>query len=191
MNTADSRALSTRAGATDLARVLIAVGGLALALAVAAQIRIPLPFTPVPITLQTFVLYLGAAWIGPRLAAAGIGLYVGLALLGLPVMSGLRGGFGAFAGATGGYILGWFLAVLLLGRILDGRRHGMPFNMAAMAGASALILFCGALHLGLLLDLSPAQAFLMGVAPFLPGDTLKILSAAALVRRWPNPTSMR
>ena len=46
-------------------------------------------------------------------------------------------------------------------------------------------------RLGLLLDLSPAQAFLMGVAPFIPGDSLKILLASAAVRRWPNPLSMR
>lgn len=191
MNTVDSRALSARSDSAVLVRAVVAAAGLALALTLAAQVRIPLPFTPVPITLQTFVLYLGAAWIGPRIAAAGVGLYVGAALLGAPVMSGMRGGLAAFTGATGGYIVGWFLAVLLLGMLLDGSRRPWAANAGAMAAASGLILFCGALHLALLLDLGPVQAFLMGVAPFLPGDALKILTASALVRRWPNPTSMR
>ena len=43
----------------------------------------------------------------------------------------------------------------------------------------------------LLLELDFAQAFLLGVAPFIPGDVLKILTASAIVGRWPNPTSIR
>ena len=160
-------------------------------LTLAAQVRIPLPFTPVPITLQTFVLYVGGAWLGGRAAVSGLALYVGAALLGLPVMSGMRGGVAAFTGATGGYIVGWLLALLLLGVLFNGARPRWAASAGAMFAASSLILFCGALHLALLLGLGPAEAFLMGVAPFLPGDALKILSASAVVRRWPNPIGFR
>ena len=38
---------------------------------IAGQIRIPLWFTPVPITLQTFAVYLGAAWLGSVRGVAG------------------------------------------------------------------------------------------------------------------------
>lgn len=162
-----------------------------MALAIAAQLRIPLPFTPVPITLQTFMLYLGAAWLGTRVAQPGLALYVGAALIGAPVMSGFRGGLAAFTGATGGYILGWFVAILIVARLLDGGQKSTARTALAMAAGSAIILSCGALHLALLLDLSPQQAFLMGVAPFLPGDALKIFTASAIVRRWPNPFSLR
>ena len=186
-----TRALEARTGGLSAASVALGVAGFAMALAIAAQVRIPLPFTPVPITLQTFVLYLGAAWLGVRVAQPGLALYVGVALLGAPVMSGLRGGVAAFAGATGGYILGWFVAVMVVARLLDGGRKSPARTALAMAAGSAIILGCGALHLALLLDLSPQQAFLMGVAPFLPGDTLKILTASAILRRWPNPFSLR
>ena len=163
----------------------------ATAIFISGQIYIPLPFTPVPITLQTFMLYIGAAWLGARVAQPGLALYVGVALVGAPVMSGFRGGVAAFAGATGGYILGWFVAVLVVGRLLDGGQKSTARTALAMAAGSAIILTCGALHLALLLDLSPQQAFLMGVAPFLPGDVLKIFTASAIVRRWPNPFSLR
>ena len=186
-----TRALEPRTDGLSAASVAFGVAGFALALAIAAQVRIPLPFTPVPITLQTFMLYLGAAWLGVRVAQPGLALYVGVALLGAPVMSGFRGGMAAFAGATGGYILGWFVAVLVVALLLDGGRKSTARTALAMAAGSAIILGCGALHLALLLDLSPQQAFLMGVAPFLPGDALKILSASAIVRRWPNPFSLR
>ncbi len=191
MPNALTRALETRTDGLSAARVALGVVGFAMALAIAAQVRIPLPFTPVPITLQTFMLYVGAAWLGTRVAQPGLALYVGVALIGAPVMSGFRGGIAAFAGATGGYILGWFVAVMVVGRLLNGEQKSTTRTALAMAAGSAIILSCGALHLALLLDLSPQQAFLMGVAPFLPGDALKILTASAIVRRWPNPLSLR
>ncbi|HJO05215.1 MAG TPA: biotin transporter BioY, partial [Acidobacteriota bacterium] len=94
-------------------------------------------------------------------------------------------------GATGGYVLGWFVAAIVLSSLLDGRTYSWRRTAGSMVIASAIILTCGALHLAMLLDLSPAQAFLMGVAPFVPGDSLKILLASVLVRRWPNPLSAR
>ncbi len=191
MSRALTRAFESRTDGRSAARVALGVAGFAVALAIAAQVRIPLPFTPVPITLQTFMLYLGAAWLGVRVAQPGLALYVGLALLGAPVMSGFRGGMAAFAGATGGYILGWFVAVLVVARLLGDGQRTAGRTALAMAAGSAIILSCGALHLALLLDLSPQQAFLMGAAPFLPGDALKILTASAIVRRWPNPFSIR
>lgn len=191
MYTAGPRALASGERGASVARLAVAAVAFAAALALAAQVRIPLPFTPVPITLQTFVLYLGGAWLGARSGISGLALYVGAALAGAPVMSGFRGGLASFTGATGGYIVGWFLAVLLLASLLDGRRVKQLRSAALMAAASALILFSGALHLALLLDLSAWQAFLMGVAPFLPGDALKILLASAVLSRWPDPLSIR
>lgn len=192
MSTADSRVLGSRADAATPAIAAAASVGLALALTAAAQLRVPLPFTPVPLTLQTFVLCLGAAWLGPRLAASGLGLYVGAALVGLPVLSGLRGGLAAFTGATGGYVIGWFLAAVVMGRLLAPERAaGWSRTVLVMALGSTIILFTGALHLALLLGLSAPQAFLMGVAPFLPGDALKVVAAAALVRRWADPMAIR
>ncbi len=178
----------TAAKETTLRDALLMAGGFALALAAAAQVRILLPNNPVPITLQTFVLYSGAAVLATRTALAGVGLYVGLALIGLPVLSGLRGGLAAFGGATGGYVLGWFVAVLVLSRLLD-RQLSWARTAATMTLGTVIILFCGTLHLGLLLGLSPAQAFLMGAAPFIPGDVLKIVAASTLVRRWPSASS--
>ena len=191
MNIAGSDVLRVRNDAVPITRLLAQAVAFAAMLVVAAQIRIPLPFTPVPITLQTLALYVGVAWLGRRVAVPGLALYVGLAVVGLPVLSGWRGGLVAFTGATGGYVLGWFVAAIVLSSLLDGRTQSWRRTAGSMAIASAIILTCGALHLGLLFGLSPAQALLMGVAPFIPGDSLKILLASAAVRRWPNPLSAR
>ena len=186
-----SRTLTARSDVAPRVVAVAAALGLSLALAVAAQLRIPLPFTPVPITLQTLVIYVAAVWLGPRAALSGIGLYLCAALAGVPVMSGFRGGAAAFAGATGGYIIGWFLAAYALGKLVDGRSSSLPRIVGAMLVASAVILSCGALHLGLWMQLTWFEALLLGVAPFVLGDLLKIAVATTLVRRWPNPIGLR
>jgi biotin transport system substrate-specific component len=149
----------------------------------AGQIRIPLPFTPVPITLQTFAVYLGAAWLGSARGVAGPLLFAGAAAVGLPVRSGFQAGL---TGATAGYILGWMLAAFLIGRLLTGKEASAGRTVAAMIGGSALVYTCGLLHLTLLLDVALSQALMMGLLPFLPGDALKIAAATAAYRSRPN-----
>ena len=165
--------------------------GIAAALAISAQLRIPLPFTPVPVTLQTLVVSLGAAWAGPATTIGAVLLYAAAALAGVPVLSGFRGGPEAFVGATAGYIVGWLLAAFVIGRLLDGRPTSWSRAVSVLSLGTAVILFCGALHLALFLGLSITQTLLMGVVPFLPGDVLKIALAAGAVRRWPNPGAPR
>jgi biotin transporter BioY len=53
--------------------------------------------------------------------------------------------------------------------------------------AEIVILFLGALWLSISLSLSPYQAFLKGILPFIPGDILKILAGGLFslhISRW-------
>jgi biotin transport system substrate-specific component len=102
---------------------------------------------------------------------------------GLAVRSGFQAGL---TGATAGYILGWMLAAYLIGRVLAGTKASTPRVVATMVAGSALVYTCGLLHLTLLLDVPVSQALVMGLLPFLPGDTLKIAAAAAVYRSRPN-----
>ena len=86
--------LVARSPATHALAAAAAAVAFAGALILAAQVRIPLPWTPVPITLQTMVVYLGAAWLGSRRAVSGILVYSGLAALGVPTGHILLGGYG-------------------------------------------------------------------------------------------------
>ncbi len=170
-----------------LTNVAVAVA-FATTIFIAGQIRIPLPFTPVPITLQTLVVYLGAAWLGAGRGAAGPLLFAVAAASGLPVLSGFQAGL---TGATAGYILGWMLAAYLLGKTLGGKPASMPKTVLLMAGASLLVYTCGMLHLALLLEVPLRQALWMGFLPFLPGDAIKIGIAATVYHRRPNLLSQR
>ena len=157
---------STRTGALSARREaawldVLAVAGL---MALCAQIRLPLPFTPVPVTLQTLAVLAAPFLVGPQRATAGMLLYTGLGLLGVPV-------FAVAFGPTFGYILGFIAAPAA---IAGFRRpaHGLLAGIAAIYGPGALwlMLWAGA---------SPWQAFALGVVPFLPVDALK----AAVVYR--------
>ena len=93
----------------------LAIAGIA-ALAVSAKIAVPM--WPVPITMGTFaVLALGAAY-GPRLGLVTILGYMLLGALGFDVFAGTGGdvnGLAYMMGGTGGYLLGFVLATVLLG----------------------------------------------------------------------------
>lgn len=161
----------------------VVVVAFAAVIFVAGQIRIPLPFTPVPITLQTFAVYLGAAWLGAGRGVSGPLLFAVAAAAGLPVRSGFQAGL---TGATAGYILGWMLAAFVIGKVLAGRDVSAGRAAATMVVGSALVYTCGLLHLTLLLDVPLSQALVMGFLPFLPGDALKIAAATAAYRSRPN-----
>jgi biotin transport system substrate-specific component len=171
-------------GAEILAkRILLVVLGIA-ALAVTAKIQVPVWPSPVPVTLTTFaVLTIGAAY-GPKLGLATILGYLALGALGWDVFAGSSaeiGGVAYMMGSTGGYLVGFALATILLGqaarRGLDRSVGGMAL---AFAAGTALIYVPGVLWLGVLYGFDqPIIAW--GLTPFLIGDVLKAGLAALLL----------
>lgn len=92
---------------TDIAYI-----GLFVALlAVCSWISIPMT---VPFTLQTMGVFLAIGILGGKRGSLTVLTYILLGMVGLPVFSGFRGGFGVLFGSTGGYILGFLLSALLM-----------------------------------------------------------------------------
>jgi biotin transport system substrate-specific component len=156
-----------------------------LLVALAAQVVVPLPFTPVPLTGQTFAVLLTGALLGSRLGAVALALYVVEGALGLPFFRGGAAGVAHLTGPTAGYLLAFPAAAFVTGRLAErGWDRRVWTAAAAMFVGSLVILACGWAWLALLTG-SPAAAFLQGVAPFIPGDLLKIaLAACALPAGW-------
>ncbi len=78
---------------------------------VCAWITVPLP--AVPVTLQTFAVFFALLFLGGKWGTVSVALYLSLGVLGLPVFSGMRGGFGILFGSTGGYLFGFLFAGVL------------------------------------------------------------------------------
>jgi biotin transport system substrate-specific component len=169
----------------DWTRSALLVTGFSLLTAAAAQVVVPLPYTPVPLTGQTFAVLLTGALLGPRLGALAMLAYLAEGAAGLPFFRNGAGGVGHFAGATAGYLLAFPAAAYVTGALAErGWDRRFLTAAAAMALGSFVILACGWAWLALMFK-GGTQAFWLGVAPFLPGDVLKVaLAAAALPAGW-------
>jgi biotin transport system substrate-specific component len=177
--------------ARPLRLALLALAGTAL-LTVSAKIQIP--FWPVPMTMQTFaVLAIGMAY-GWRLGGATVLLYLAEGAAGLPVFAGTpeKGiGIAYMMGGTGGYLLGFVLAAALAGWLAErGWDRSVATTALAMLIGNVVIYVPGLLWLGALFGWDkPILAW--GLVPFLAGDLVKLLLAAAAmplawtaVRHW-------
>ena len=156
--------------------------GFALLTAVAAQISIPLGFTPVPITGQTFAVLLTGAVLGSRAGAASQFLYVGLGAVGLPFYAGGEGGWSAASGATAGYLVGFIVAAYVIGLLAENKQdRQFSTSMGAFLTGNLIIYVLGVAWLMYTFSWGMAEGVEKGMAPFLIGDTVKILLAAGLM----------
>jgi biotin transport system substrate-specific component len=165
--------------------VLVVVVATAL-VAVCAHISVPLGFTPIPITMQTFAVLLLGLLFAPKPAFACLALYLMEGAIGLPVFSPHGpGGMAQLLGPGGGYLLSYPFAAAVASLLYRGWRRSFPGSFiaatAAAGLASILILTAGAAWLGVLHQAKLSVLFAQSVAPFLPGDAVKVLAAAACV----------
>ena len=156
-----------------LYQLLAVIAGIAV-LAVSAHIKIP--FYPVPVTMQTLaVLAIGMTY-GTRLGGATVLGYLGAGAAGAPVFAG-GAGIAYMMGPTGGYLLGFFVAAIVLGALAErGWTRSMITTAAAMVLGNAIIYLLGVSWLANLIG--SAKAFEFGLLPFLYGDALKLVIAA-------------
>lgn len=173
--------------ATTRTRTIVAVVGFALLTATAAQITVHLPWTPVPITGQTFAVLLTGAALGTRRGAASQSLYVGLGAIGLPFYADGSGGWSVATGATAGYLVAYPFAAALVGRLAERRSdRTLLESIPAMLAGSAVIYLFGVTWLAHTLHVDATRAIELGLTPFIIGDALKALAAAAVL-----PTAWR
>jgi biotin transport system substrate-specific component len=151
--------------------------------AICAHVAIPLGFTPIPITMQTFAVLLLGLLLSPGAAFACLALYLVEGALGLPVFSPHGpGGIAQLLGPSGGYLLSYPFAAALASLLYRRSRRRFATAIASAGLASILILAVGATWLGLISHLRFSVVFAQSIAPFLFGDAVKVLAAAACVR---------
>ncbi|MEU9888318.1 biotin transporter BioY [Sphaerisporangium sp. NPDC051011] len=159
-----------------LVRDVALVVGAAGLVGLSAQVSIPLPGTPVPLTLQTFAVLLSGAALGLPRAFFGMALYMLIGQLGVPWFAPDAGN------ATLGYVVGFILAASAAGALArrGGDRTALR-TVATMTISTVLIYAVGLPWLMVATGMDFGTAFDKGVVPFLIGDGLKVLAAAALL----------
>jgi biotin transport system substrate-specific component len=162
---------------TMVNNIALIFGG-ALVTALAAQIQIPM--WPVPLTLQTFAVLLVGATLGAGRGAASLSVYLAMGAAGIPVFASARTLTGALP--TAGYIVGFVAAAALVGFLASKGFSRTPVKVAlSFAAGSAVIYGFGVAGLMMILGLSFEQAVAAGVIPFLIGDAVKAIAAAAML----------
>lgn len=176
---------------TRSAHLLLVVLG-SLAIGVLAQLRVPL--WPVPVTGQTLGVLAVAAALGARRGALAVLAYLAEGVAGMPVFAGGSAGPAVLFGPTGGYLLGFVPAAVLVGAWFEHRSTRRPgastgatvdalLTTGVLAAASLVVYASGTVWLSSFVGWD--RVFAVGVAPFLVGDALKItlVALAAAVGR--------
>lgn len=147
--------------------------------------KIDLPLG-VPITLQTLGVMLAGCLLGARRGFQAVLLFLAAVAIGLPLLSGGRGGLGVFMAPSAGYLLGWPIGALVTGWLMGLLATGTPRRAAASAfiasaiGGLLVIHLTGVVGLVAIAGLGWKQAAL-GTLVFVPGDLVKCLVTAVVV----------
>ena len=144
--------------------------------------KIDLPLG-VPITLQTLGVMLAGCLLGARRGLQAVLLFLVAVAIGLPPLSGGRGGLGVFMAPSSGYLMGWPLGALvtgwLMGRLPTGSARQAAFSafVASALGGLLMVHACGVVGLVMIAGLGWTQAVL-GTLVFVPGDLIKCAMTA-------------
>ena len=172
-----------------LTQALFVMGGVGFT-TLMAQVAIPVPGSPVPVTGQTLAVLLIVTTYGARLGVTTFATYLLAGIAGAPVFApsatAANHGIDRLLGATGGYLVGMFVASLLLGYLAD-RKADQKFKTSfpALLLGDATIFFFGLTWLHFSLELSWSATFAAGLTPFIFGELLKIaITATSLPLIW-------
>ena len=152
--------------------ILISIFG-TLLLTLSAKVKIP--FYPVPMTMQTFVVLFLGITLGSKIGLLTVSLYLFEGIYGLPVFAGTpEKGVGLiyFTGPTMGYLLGFLVAVYVVG--FFKYEKGLINNFFKLIFSVSFIYIFGMIWLGLLIGWEK-PIFELGAQPFLLAELFKIL----------------
>ncbi len=163
---------------------IIVIGSILLT--ISAKIKIP--FYPVPMTMQTFVvLFFGIAF-GYKIGLATVTLYLLEGIFGLPVFANSpEKGIGLvyFTGPTMGYLIGFLVAVYLVGIRRDllywSKKHyvNLLTVFTRLIVSVSFIYILGLFWLGSLIGWDK-PIYKLGAEPFLLAELFKLLLLTAL-----------
>lgn len=137
----------------------------------------------VPITAQSLGVMLCGTILGSKRGALAVLLFLALTAIGMPLLSGGRGGLGVFASPSVGYLIGFPIAAFVAGLIVE--RTTAPIGFAAFGGAViggiVVLHILGIVGMSFMLDKTFLEAAALDIA-YLPGDAIKAVLAGLITR---------
>jgi biotin transport system substrate-specific component len=154
---------------------------------IAAMGLVPLFQVPgygVPITIQSMGVMLAGAVLGRWRGAAAVAIFLILVALGLPLLSGGRGGLGVFFRPSVGFLLGFPVAAFVIGWLSE--RLNTPHSLLRgilvnILGGIVVLYAFGTVGVALVSHISLGKALIANWI-FIPGDLVKAVVAALVAR---------
>lgn len=145
---------------------------------------VSVPGVSVPITIQSMGVMLAGSILGRWRGAAAVTIFLVLVGLGLPLLSGGRGGLGVFFGPSVGFLIGFPVAAFVIGWLSE--RLSTPRSLARCIAVNVLggivVLYAfGIVGVALVTHVSLGAATIASWV-FLPGDLAKAVAAAVIAR---------
>lgn len=125
----------------------------------------------IPITLQSLAVLLVACWLGWRIGAISIFIYLLLGVTGVPVFAGYSSGWEIIAGQFGGFLISFLIAGFVVGYFAINSKNQKPvFILSLWILGHLIILLIG----GFWLSQFSADWWSM-IKTTLPGAAIKIM----------------
>ncbi|TMV07799.1 BioY family transporter [Ruegeria sediminis] len=136
----------------------------------------------VPITAQSLGVMLCGTILGSKRGALAVLLFLLLVAIGLPLLSGGRGGLGLFVSPSAGFLIGWPIAAFVTGLIVEKWRSAplaLVASLASIIGGILVMYVFGIVGMSITLEKSLVEATGL-VTAFILGDFLKAIIAGML-----------
>ncbi len=164
------------------------------ALAAALGLMPPLHFAGAalpPISAQSMGVMLAGAALGEKRGGLALLLFIALVAIGLPLLSGGRGGFGVLLGTSGGFLLSWPICAAVIGYLAERDHEGGALKLGVYIALGGIVLMyaVGIPWMAFIGKLGMAKSLSIMVA-YIPGDLIKVVVAAILAenlrKAYPN-----
>ena len=141
--------------------------------------KIQVPFWPVPMTMQTFIVFIIGMSYGWKLALSTLIAYLLEGAVGLPVFA-KGGGLLYLIGPTAGYLYGMVIAAGVIGFLAErGCNDSYIKSLISLIIGTVIIFVLGVGFLGSVIGYDKALAG--GLYPFIPSEFFKIGLAIVLI----------
>ena len=135
---------------------------------------VSVPIGPIPISLGILVILLTVYLLGTWRALVSYTVYLLLGAVGMPVFSGFQGGLAKLVGPTGGYLVGFWLMILVSGLVMEACKRRLLPTAAGMVLGVAVDYAVGTAWFVFQTQSTVAHALEVCVYPFIPFDLAKI-----------------
>lgn len=171
---------------------ITSVGICAALMTICSWLSIPAIGPFVPFTLQTFAVFLIGGLFSLKIGVLSVFVFIALGAVGVPVFSGFKSGLAAITGPTGGYIVGFLLAVIIICLIKNIKPGSVLLLIVGMIAGLAICYAFGTAWFYFVYSRSNDPMGVMKILslcvfPFIIPDAVKMVLAALLAKRLAEP----